>query len=283
MGSLFYGPRVPEEKLARTEVLIEFSNDQPALKEYLGYLLWRRPEIEDTDVGIARSSIQTLVAECADRYIQINRGFDIQDQLLKRVVVPVLNGIWRSSLDVAFVVPIAQLKFDLSRKKITDSTYLIRMSKPFQLSRTQVQYYGAGAHASVIGAATHALVFTEWSLPENRNKFDTIKRISSLGSFPIEKFDRFFAALRIITRADTGYAQKISYPRKWALSYYAGLPVVYGATVRNYPSPFDDYGWLRQVQEIDKEQLQDVSRLFRLAVNSDHPQISIAIKRLNTS
>ena len=53
----------------------------------------------------------------------------------------------------------------------------------------------------------------------------------------------FFAALRLATGIETGYAQILMIPRKWTFEYLADLIPSYGVTVRRYPNHFDNYGW----------------------------------------
>lgn len=52
--------------------------------------------------------------------------------------------------------------------------------------------------------------------------------IYDLRTYPLPLIDIFFAALRIVTNADTGYAQLVVRPKEWAINYKADLPPLAG-------------------------------------------------------
>jgi len=155
------------------------------------------------------------------------------------------------------------------------------MDDSFQLSRSMIRNYGSGAHEHVVGAATHAFVLTKWSLKGNVGYFKSLRSLSSIDSFPHKEIDNLFAALRMETGYQTGYAQLLYWPSGWAWTYYAGLPPLHGTTVRQYPNVLDNYGWNRELEPVSKEAAKTVGTLYQTLSKSSHSQLDIAIKRLN--
>ncbi|HJP66419.1 MAG TPA: hypothetical protein VKA30_08970 [Actinomycetota bacterium] len=96
--------------------------------------------------------------------------------------------------------------------------------------------------------------------------------------------DRFFAALRIATGIETGYAQIVLRPIGWAEDYLGTLPpLIPGPVVRRYPPRFDDYGWLVKDRPVVTEsQLTEVKDVFA-ALRDAAPQVLLATDRLNSA
>src|SRR5258707_7499037 len=82
-------------------------------------------------------------------------------------------------------------------------------------------------------AATHALILKDYTLLN-------LGYLTKFGSFlnpssPIlEIINTFFAALRMLMEAKTGYGQILVVPIGWAGSYVASLPDVEGVALRRY-------------------------------------------------
>src|SRR5260370_31164939 len=87
----------------------------------------------------------------------------------------------------------------------------------------------------IVQAATHALILKDYTLPN-------LGYLTKFGSFlnpssPIlEIINTFFAALRMLMEAKTGYGQILVVPIGWAGSYVASLPDVGGVALLRYPA-----------------------------------------------
>jgi hypothetical protein len=97
----------------------------------------------------------------------------------------------------------------------------------------------------------------------------------------LDATDSFFSALRIATGINTGYAQMLWVPRRWALNYFCDLTPVYGTTLRRYPGEFDNYGWVGTAATVTIEQLNEVRRIYRAIVSSQSEAMRLALSRLN--
>ncbi len=264
----------PPETFPHVDALVQYCKKNERLKSFFELRLFE-------DHQVSEYIIHSLVAECVDRYIQLTGSFDLNKGDFIRVTIPVYRAIINETLDVAIMAPIALTKFDFNRLKVGKRAYILKLADDLQLSRSKTHYYGSGAHASVVNAATHALVLTGWELRDNENYFDSRDRLKALSAFPTDDIDNFFAALRLATGHDTGYGQLLFYPRHWALTYYADLPILYGTTVRRYPSSFDDHGWLRRLEPVSRDNVLELGKIYRAICEADKPQLAIAIRRFN--
>lgn len=225
--------------------------------------------------------VDNLVNYAVERYLHLY-GVEATIDVKRRdsVIHPLLMGTVVRRLDLRLVVPITMTRFDVDHFALTEDDYIARLPKKIQLARARLGTRGTGVEQTVVGAATHAFVSSRWEV--KADKVDEVRR--SLDQFPasaIDAIDSFFGAMRVVTGVDTGYAQLLWIPRKWALDYYCDLPPLYGTATRQYPGSFDNYGWLQSRETISLEQLKEVRRVY-LAVMADKSEaMRLALKRLN--
>jgi hypothetical protein len=105
--------------------------------------------------------------------------------------------------------------------------------------------------------------------------------IYDLRTYPLPLIDLFFAALRIVTNADTGYAQLVVRPRDWAINYRADLPPLTGTSLRRYPDRLDNFGWLRERPFVDVVAASKISAIYQELVSSPDRRLHLALRRLN--
>ncbi|KWV55728.1 hypothetical protein AS026_37465 [Rhizobium altiplani] len=226
--------------------------------------------------------IDILVGGCVERYIHLY-GVDaaIDAKRRDKVIFPVMFGTISKTLNVSLVVPIAMTHFDVDRFRLSETTYITRIPRKMQLARARMSTMGTGAVSSVVGAATHAFVSRQWTVGETNNIHEVRNSLSWLAPDAMNAIDSFFGALRVATGVRTGFAQALWVPNGWALDYFCDLTPVYGATLRQYPNEFDNYGWLEQRTPITRGQLEDVRRIYGRIVESKSEAVRLALKRLN--
>jgi hypothetical protein len=225
--------------------------------------------------------VDNLVGDAVERYLHLH-GLNAPVEAKRRnaVILPLVSGtIWRS-LDLRLVVPITMTHFEVDHFPLTETTYIARMPKRLQLGRARMSTLGSGAAKMVVGAATHAFVSKGWNL--DVDNIDEVHRsLSQSSSNVLDATDSFFSALRVVTGINTGYAQMLWVPRRWALNYFCDLTPVYGTTLRRYPSEYDNYGWVRNGATVTAEHLNEVRRIYRAVVSSQSEAIRLALNRLN--
>ena len=262
-----------DKTFAEIESLTDYLNSAPLLKSRLsnGYT---------EDVSSWR--VRALIFDCVDRYTSLYGLEAISSDKERKTLRPIVDCILFNRLDVALIVPIALTRFAADRFSLGPDNFVCRMGRTFQLSRARLGAHGSGAVEGVVEAATHAFVSVGWSL-ENTSEFDVNSSLRQVPEEATTLIEAFFAALRMATGIDTGYAQVIFAPRKWALNYYCDLPVLYGSGHRRYPSSFDRYGWVDPyIRMVSKAEAQEVSEAFqRIRVRTER-KIEIAVKRLNS-
>lgn len=119
-----------------------------------------------------------------------------------------LIGLTAERLPTPVIIPIALVRFDFDRVRLSGNAILIRMSDGLQRARWEGKARAANGHDAVLAAATHALVLTTWGIP-NDLKWSLGETLSHPARQIAEVVDSFFAALRLAVDVDTGYAQEI--------------------------------------------------------------------------
>jgi len=225
--------------------------------------------------------VERLVEDAVERYLYLY-GLDapIDPKRRIKIIYPLVMGTISESLDLTLVVPVAITHFEVDRFPLTGTAYITRLPRKLQLARSRMSTRGSGAVEMVVGAATHAFVFKDWNLQVS-DIADVRTNLSQPSPNVLDAIDSFFGALRIVTGISTGYAQMLWVPRKWALDYFCDLTPVYGATLRQYPSEYDNYGWAYQKEAVTRKDLNEVRRIYRAIIGSNSEAVRLALKRLN--
>lgn len=218
-----------------------------------------------------------------DRLLHLH-GQDFSYAEFLQIYCEIETGLLWDELPFTILVPIALTAFeDNAPMKLSPDVGLIQISDALQLAR--VKNLGSPttpANEVVVGAATHAAVFTGWKMP-NYSGYG-FKPYEKPGWFPTSLIDSFFDALRVVTGLDTGYAQIIMLPSAdWAFPPFDGTlpPVVPGPEVRKYPLHFDDFGWLKERQPVTRSQLEEVSEIYHTI--SKRKSLQLGAARLSAS
>jgi hypothetical protein len=157
------------------------------------------------------------------------------------------------------------------------------MSPELQLARGPRHRFAYGHHPLVQSSATHAFVIDNLSLP-NSSWFRFVDASLSISNYPMDDVELLFAALRIASGADTGYAQLIVVPKDWASSYDAHLMPITVKAVKQYPQWFETGSWeLDREVGADTDELKIFTDVFQGLRNLDRngTRVGLAIRRLN--
>lgn len=266
-------------------------DDIPTLRDLIAYArnnerlfeVLRLPNQPPSDDRLFTIQVGFIVWNVIDRVLHVY-GNEFTDADLEHVYSEYEMGLLERELPIDIVVPIALTPFAIDGAVAAGEDAVVeRMSDDFQLARVPESQYGAGAAASpvVVGAATHAAVFSGYVI---KNDNPTSLRWDLLRFYPLERIDRFFTALRIVTGLYTGYVQICMRPRGWARDWVPALPpVIKGATGRRYPPWFDDWGWLAKPPEaVTPEQLRNVAEVDDQLAKAP-TQIALAGRRLSAA
>jgi hypothetical protein len=199
------------------------------------------------------------------------------------ILQPIVAGLINDRLAIAVIVPIALTRFDFERVRLANDAILIRMSEGFQRARWEGKARGANGHDAVLAAATHALVLTDWSIP-NGAKLNLGEYLSRPAPQITEVIDSFFAALRLELGIETGYAQEIRLSRGWRTQYRLGDPEVYAVGARRYPTRFDDFGWTSEnLPTVNRAGVEAAAKTWRALRSVEDSGLKLALRRLNTA
>lgn len=198
-------------------------------------------------------------------------------------LMPVLNAIILPRLRTPVVVPIALTRFGFDRARLSEDALIVRMSEGLQRARWDQKARAANGHDAVLASATHALILTDWSIP-NEAKWDLGQTLSSPAPQVTAVVESFFAALRIELGIETGYAQEIRLGRGWRSHGRIGEPEVYAVGARRYPTWFDDYGWnAEELALVRRADIERVASTWRDMQGLEDGRFALALRRLNAA
>lgn len=226
----------------------------------------------------------TMGVEHAANTFMLRHG-DVASDAKTRLSVlqPLMNGLTDDWLRTPVVIPIALVRFDFDRVRLSKNALLIRMSAGLHRARWEGKAHAANGHDAVLASATHALVLTEWGVA-NHAKLSLGEILSAPSNDIAAVVDSFFAALRLRLDIDTGYAQEIRLAKGWRSHDRLGDPEVYAVGARRYPAHFDNYGWMNQdLPLVSKDDMKAVARTWSGLLAIDNSRFALAVRRFNTA
>lgn len=266
--------------------LLEYSKNQAYITGRLlqpNMLIERQddPKFNEKMVELSEFIILRIAEDLINRYIHIYNTFEFSRKNFDSIYSEYVASIFDEKLYIDICVPILFLKFNFDELILSPACKIERMDNSFQLARAPIQNYGAGVHKSVLSASSHILVLEKWYIPNN-NQWQLSELMSSVSAYPDKYINNFFAAVRIATSLDTGYAQLLMRPKGWAKDYKAYLPPLYGTSIRAYPSKFENYYWNKKdIPELSSDVCQEIGSIYTKLSEAKENTIGIAIRRLN--
>jgi hypothetical protein len=268
--------KFPPDRFPAVAELVVFSCKNPEAVRIPA----RNSNAEDT---LTKVAIDILIAHAADVHFLRFGEIPVTAATRTAVLTPLFKGLFDARLKVAVLAPIALARFDFDRLRLGPSSFIVRMSPDLQRARWERKAYGANGHDQILAAATHAFVLTGWDVP-NGNWLELDQSMSSLSSEVRDQIDALFAALRLETGIETGYAQEVRLARGWRHRHNFGLPDVYTLGARRYPEAFDDFGWNRDdLPLVTKAQMREVARVLEALEQSPGERFALATRRLNAA
>lgn len=268
--------KFPPEKFPAIAALVAFTRQHPEIARM-------RPEVDVHADLFTRIGIELLISRAVDQAILSFGEAAIVSSKRDQILAPVLNALFQERLELAVLAPVAFVRFEFDRMRIGPGVFMLRMSPDLQRARWKAKAHGLAGHDHVLASATHTLVLTGWEI-DNREMFDVYNALSVFHPSARDTVDAFFAALRIATGVETGYAQELHLSRGWRHRHDYGLPDVHAGGARRYPEHFDDFGWNRaDMPIVSRHAMREVPRLFAALKAPGSDRLSLATRRLNSA
>ncbi|TJY59310.1 hypothetical protein E4T66_12995 [Sinimarinibacterium sp. CAU 1509] len=283
-GQCFYSwgskPGIDEDEIESFCALVRYVRSRERLLKRFSSPVDPLP-MEAKKLQIDKFQILSAVKNSINQYIHKFKSFEYQNQFIDEVIDPAIAYIFDERLSIDIFVPILFLDFLTDEHELANGIAIVRIPDEQHLARYKVKSYNTSAHQSVIQAATHALVLRDWYVPNAERMWD-FNILNDASAYPIDVIDRFFGAIRIFSTNKTGYGQIYSVSKGWDQHSEAGLPCVQGATLRAYPSDFENFYWnMDQVPSISSDQLNRITEVFEQLSVAPQNSISLSLKRLN--
>ena len=287
--SVFREEAHPPESIPSWQQFLEFARKDEHLSRFweIGYhsKKWpSSPDFPDLAKILSNMPVYGSIEKLVDRYIHISGRKDMEEHLFRPIYQEWERSVFWEKLPINIVVPILGLMFSFDKLEFGNNTSIERMSDLLQLARNNRSSYTVSTHDTVIGAATHSFVLRDWTIA-NRPLDQRQKSLNDIGvySAAIQEVEKFFAALRAVTSAETGYSQIVTNPIDWADSWQAHLPHVDVVTTRAYPDHFEKHGWLETPPTIDENTCKSVAEIFNALINAPDNRLVLAARRLNAA
>jgi hypothetical protein len=232
---------------------------------------------------ITQIHAQLQVAGAADLHFHRFGVVATTDASRAAVLRPLMNGLLKTSLDLAILAPIALTRFDFDRLRLAPDAFVMRMSPQLQKARWSGKAYGANGHDEVLAAATHAFVLTGWCLP-NDNFWGLSQTLSVRTPVARDAIEVLFAALRLVTGIETGHAQEVCLARGWCNWVHMDWPQVYALGARRYPEVFDNFGWTRDdIPLVTAIRMKEVATVYQAIKSQTAQRLGLALRRFNAA
>lgn len=260
-------------------------SDEDSFKKYENYVS-KVPQINERigvqDAEMSRSFRRVLLGQLVERYIYLNDSADFNSSKFLPIYREVETFLFNEVLPVTLVVPILRLTFESKSVEIDSNTSLIRMDDDLQLARMHDVDFAYTGSRLVRSPATHAFVRSNLAI-KNDNLFVIDRAIQKMEAEIIDDIDLLFAALRVVTGFQTGYAQLLSVPVGWATGYNARLKPLFRNTAQNYPPEFGIGRMKTAPPHVSQENSEKAAKLYLKLRDPKLSKLLIAARRLNRS
>lgn len=260
--------------------------DAPALAEFIEYIEQRGDIGSRFRLALAEPDLATRLLRMEAAHLPLSilgrsRALGDESESSLRRLYRERETEWLCDpLPVEYWVPLVMTNIQLHGSLQIDNVARIEELTPeMQEARAPREYSGGAVPGPVAGAATHALVVGPYEIANP----GPVPRLFLYReeAVPFDAIDHYFEALRVASRARTGYAQVLRRPLGWADNWQAGLPpMTQVAMVRRYPELFDDAGWLNTTTPVSESELADLSQISK-ALTRASPRTRLAVRRLS--
>lgn len=218
------------------------------------------------------------------------------EKLLRTLITHKIIRYFGKNLYIKVCILISLVLFPNDNIKIDKLFSIEKISEEMQISRYSACRYESESENTVMENAAYMLVANNCSF--KNDSYDSYKKATeNYWSYPIDKIDTFFAAIRIVTGCDTGYGQIVSQPICWFDNACANMIELHGAKVRAFNRNLAEMSWgehkytivsqnevkkiievyslINTIREKDKKEKEGINKKTR------YNSILFAIKRLN--
>lgn len=265
--------------------IIEYNNCCNYLsthKEFKTSLYPENPDAPKSVKSLIDFYIKQTPKDILERYFLLNKVEQENEKLLSEIYLEFEEYIYCENLYFDIGIPILFINCIEEYFEINENIIVRKISDDNHKARFNVKSYSPAILDPIISSATHELVFKNYFIKKQHNFGYT--NLDYESAYPVDKFEMFFNALKLVTNENSGFAQILVYPHNWADSFNMDLPRIKGISLKKYPNYFDDFYWnTESLPEINKSDLEEISNIYLKLLKNENNKIHISNKRLRYS
>ena len=245
------------------------------------------PDDEEARHDRLEMSVRGLLEELVDRYASFFETHTFSDAQFNDVWKPRAEYFFSPTLKYQLLVPILFTRFAFDSVDIAPHVAVKRMDDETNLARAGLDSGGPLVNEFVVSCATHAFVVDDlaWSTSYPRHAYPIHEMLGCGGDtveFPTDLVNKCFAALRIVTGVETGYAQVLAKPVGWANVAYGKTMPLYGYNTPQYPPHFNQGYWLRpDLPHVTSDDATRIASVVTALTANSSRSLALAVGRLN--
>lgn len=275
-----YPGKEPDIDLSKMEEYDHAFTIAVSTKEIKTYFIYKDADSVDIKKFVD-FLIRGLIKDFIERYYYLH-GAQFDAFKFEDIYKPFETFFYSDNLHFDISIPILFTKFDTEYFELTPNIAIRKISDDVHRARHSIVGYSPAIVDSVFMSATHELVLHHYSYERPKHVFTSVFSQPSL--YPRQHIEKFLSVLKIETDITSGYAQFLVHPKGWVADYKHDIKSMHGASVRSYPSWFDDYFWNKKdYPRVTEEQLKNISKSFATVLESTDNKLNFAIKRFYRS
>lgn len=279
-GSLF---EIKEEKDKYSLSTIESYNDLIKYLEmkkgtFAEYVFFSEM---NADFSRYKLFISYQIIQLLEQYIYLYSKEEINDDKLRNLVYDLFMQWFCEKLFVSICVPLLMVSFEKNELEIDEDNRVRKMTEQEMLSCFYIGGYGSYSELQVVEEANYILEFRNYLV--NNLPLSTFDYHLDIDAFPIERINKWFVALRIITDIESGYARVFAKTTDWGLGK-CNLVSVSGARAWGFNYKYvSDKLWDKPIPVVSKDQFERVKKLFIFFDNNKQNSLNVALQRMNNA
>lgn len=180
---------------------------------------------------------------------------------------------------IDLAIPILFVGFEQDEFEINDGLKVEKMSDEFHYGRMLNKSYVPAIPNILTSGATHCLILKNYMI-ELYHYILINDIVNNKKSYPIDRINRIFSLISIVTNIETGFAQILMVEKGFALDLDRDYISMKGISLREFPEYFENYHWLnKDLPKVTKKETLEFKILLEKYIKIESNKLDVAIDR----